>query len=257
MASLNQGVRQTLAALAMTLIANLAQSAEVVTGYWSDVSENEPVIQASLSYKASHDPSESRMLKFNLAQLRDALNGAESVNIMLPDPYGGAVEFALRPSSVMPEQLAARYPEIRAFEGVALHDAATTIRLEFSSKGLTAQVLGAGNRWLIDPVEGLSPEFARSYKYSKSFHTKDEAFCELDSVGVFGGGSAPNDQFKGTTRRARSTGESVKTYRLAVATTGEYGVYHGGTTASALEAVVATVNRVDGIFASELAIRFS
>ncbi len=249
-------VRKTLAVLAVAMIANLAQSAEVVTGYWSDVSDNEPLIQASLSPKASQDPSESRLLKFNLAQLRDALNSAEAINIMLPDPYGGAVEFALRPSSVMPKQLAARYPEIRAFEGVALHDSATTIRLELSSKGLTAQVLGAGNRWLIDPVEGLGPEFARSYKYSKSFHTKDEAFCELDSAVVFGLGSAPNNQFKGTTRRARSTGESVKTYRLAVAATGEYGVYHGGTTTSALEAVVVTINRVDGIFASELAIRF-
>ncbi|MEC9215141.1 MAG: zinc-dependent metalloprotease family protein, partial [Pseudomonadota bacterium] len=238
------------------LIANLAQSSEVVTGYWSDISDNEPVIQASLSPKPSQDPSESRLLKFDLMQLRDALNGSDAINIMLPDPYGGAVEFALRPSSVMPKQLAARYPEIRAFEGVALHDAATNIRLELSSKGLTAQVLGAGNRWLIDPVEGLSPAFARSYKYSKSFHTKDEAFCELDSASMFGEGSAPNNQFKGTSRRARSTGESVKTYRLAVATTGEYGVYHGGTTASALEAVVATINRVDGIFASELAIRF-
>ena len=256
MAGFNRGVLNTVAALTVTLLSNLAHSTDVVTGYWSDVSENEPVIQASLSPKPSQDPSESRLLKFNLAQLRDALSRSDAINIMLPDPYGGAVEFALRPSSVMPKQLAARYPEIRAFEGVALHDAATTIRLEFSSKGLTAQVLGAGNRWLIDPVEGLSPEFARSYKYSKSFHTKDEAFCELDSAGVFGGGSAPTNQFKGTTRRARSTGESVKTYRLAVATTGEYGVYHGGTTASALEAVVATINRVDGIFASELAIRF-
>ena len=196
MADTNRGVRYALATVALALLSNLAQSAQVVTGYWSDVSDNEPVIQASLSPKASQDPSESRLLKLNLAQLREALNGSNAINIMLPDPYGGAVEFALRPSSVMPKKLAARYPEIRAFEGVALHDAATTIRLEFSSKGLTAQVLGAGNRWLIDPVEGLSPEFARSYKYSKSFHTKDQAFCELDSVGVFGGGSAPNDQFK-------------------------------------------------------------
>ena len=81
MASLNPGVRQTLAALAMILIANLAQSAEVVTGYWSDVSENEPVIQASLSPKPSQDPSESRLLKLNLAQLRDALS--RSRNIMI------------------------------------------------------------------------------------------------------------------------------------------------------------------------------
>ena len=256
MVGFNRRLRRALATVAVTLLAPLAYSAEVVTGYWSDVSENEPVVQTSLSPKSSPNPSESRLLKFNLAQLRDALSGAAATNIMLPDPYGGAVEFALRPSSVMPKQLATRYPEIRAFEGVALHDSATTIRLELSSKGLTAQVLGAGNRWLIDPVKGLSPEFARSYKYSKSFHTKDEAFCELESTGVFGGGSAPNNRFKGTTRRAKSTGESVKTYRLAVATTGEYGVYHGGTTASALEAVVATINRVDGIFASELAIRF-
>ncbi len=256
MVGFNRRLRRALATVAVTLLAPLAYSAEVVTGYWSDVSENEPVVQTSLSPKSSTNPSESRLLKFNLAQLRDALSGAAATNIMLPDPYGGAVEFALRPSSVMPKQLATRYPEIRAFEGVALHDSATTIRLELSSKGLTAQVLGAGNRWLIDPVKGLSPEFARSYKYSKSFHTKDEAFCELESTGVFGGGSAPSNRFKGTTRRAKSTGESVKTYRLAVATTGEYGVYHGGTTASALEAVVATINRVDGIFASELAIRF-
>ncbi len=256
MVGFNRRLRRALATVAVSLLAPLAYSAEVVTGYWSDVAENEPVVQTSLSPKSSPNPSESRLLKFNLAQLRDALSGAAATNIMLPDPYGGAVEFALRPSSVMPKQLATRYPEIRAFEGVALHDSATTIRLELSSKGLTAQVLGAGNRWLIDPVKGLSPEFARSYKYSKSFHTKDEAFCELESTGVFGGGSAPSNRFKGTTRRAKSTGESVKTYRLAVATTGEYGVYHGGTTASALEAVVATINRVDGIFASELAIRF-
>ena len=256
MAGFNRGFRQASAAIALSLFAHVAQSAEVVSGYWSDVSKIEPVVQASLSPKATQNPSESRLLRLNLAQLRDALTGVDAINIMLPDPYGGAVEFALRPSSVMPKQLAARYPNILAFEGLALNDPATTIRMELSSKGLTAQVLGAGDRWLVDPVVGLDPEFARSYKYSKSFHSKDEAFCKLESAGLFGGGSVPISQSKGATRRARSTGESIKTYRLAVATTGEYGVYHGGTTASALEAVVATINRIDGIFASELAIRF-
>ena len=255
MVTCNLDVVRRLSAVAMTILAPLAYSAEVVTGYWSDVSKGEPEIRTSLSPKKYQDPSESRLLKLNLAQLRDDLSGAE-VDIMLPDPYGGAVAFSLRSSSVMPERLAARFPEIRAFEGVALHDPSFTIRLELSSKGLTAQVLGPGSRWLIDPVKGLSPEFARSYKYRKSFQPKDEAFCELESTGLFAAVSAPSKNFSETTRRSRSTGESVKTYRLAVATTGEYGVYHGGTTASALEAVVATINRVDGIFATELAIRF-
>ena len=255
MGTFNRDVVRRFFTVAVTILAPLAYSAEVVTGYWSDVSKGEPEIQTSLSPKKYQDPSESRLLKLNLAQLRDALSGAE-VDIMLPDPYGGAVAFSLRSSSVMPERLAARFPEIRAFEGVALNDPSITIRLELSSKGLTAQVLGPGSRWLIDPVKGLSPEFARSYKYRKSFQPKDEAFCELESTGLFGAVSAPSKNFSETTRRSRSTGESVKTYRLAVATTGEYGVYHGGTTTSALEAVVATINRVDGIFAAELAIRF-
>jgi len=255
MVAFNRGVLVRLVAVAVTILAPLAYSAEVVTGYWSDVSKGELEIQTSPSYKKYQDPSESRLLKLNLAYLREALSGP-AVDIILPDPYGGAVAFSLHSSSVMPEALATRFPEIRVFEGVALHDSSTTIRLELTSKGLTAQVLGPGSRWLIDPVKGLSPEFARSYKYSKSFQPKDKAFCELESTGLFGTQNAPSKNFSETIRRARSTGESVKTYRLAVATTGEYGVYHGGTTASALEAVVATINRVDGIFATELAIRF-
>ena len=255
MGAFDRGVLRRLMVVAVTMLSPVAYSAEVVTGYWSDISKDESEIQTSLSAKKYQDPSESRLLKLNLAQLRDALSGAEA-DIMLPDPYGGAVAFSLRSSSVMPERLAERFPEIRAFEGVALHDSSITIRLELSSKGLTAQVLGPGSRWLIDPVKGLSPEFARSYKYSKSFQPKDEAFCELESSGLFEVGRAASKNSSETTRRARSTGESIRTYRLAVATTGEYGVYHGGTTASALEAVVATINRVDGIFSTELAIRF-
>ena len=255
MIGFERSVWRTVVVLVTALLSSLAYPDEMITGYWRDVSKGETEVQASLFPKKYQDPSESRLLKLNLARLRDALSGAP-VDIMLPDPYGGAVAFTLRSSSVMPKRLAARFPEIRAFEGVALHDSSTTIRLELTSKGLTAQVLGPGSRWLIDPVQGLSPEFARSYKYSRSFQPKDEAFCELESTGLFGAGSAPSKNFSVATRRAKSTGESVKTYRLAVATTGEYGVYHGGTIVSALEAVVATVNRVDGIFSTELAIRF-
>ena len=100
MAGFNRGFRQASAAIALSLLAHVAQSAEVVSGYWSDVSEIGSVVQASLSPKAFQDPNESRLLRLNLAQLRDALTGEDAINIMLPDPYGGAVEFALRPSSV-------------------------------------------------------------------------------------------------------------------------------------------------------------
>ena len=203
MARFNRVIRSALTAIAVCLLSQVTQSAEVVSGYWSEVSVGEPSIQAFLSPKRRQDPGESRLLKLNLEQLRDSLKADVTTNILLPDPYGGAVEFALRPSAVMPKQLAKRYPQIRAFEGAALNDPSTTIRLELTSRGLTAQVVGAGNRWFIDPVRGLSPEFARSYRYSKSYHTKDEPFCGVESTSVFDNSSAPTKQFKGTIRRAR------------------------------------------------------
>jgi len=47
----------------------------------------------------------------------------------------------------------------------------------------------------------------------------------------------------------------LRTYRLAVSTTGEYTQFHGGTVADALAAINATVTRVNAIFETDLAIR--
>jgi subtilisin-like proprotein convertase family protein/phosphotransferase system HPr-like phosphotransfer protein len=232
----------------------VVQSLTVVTGYWSEIDEVETPAPAPVSPKLARDPAESRLLKLNLNQLQESLKAGTSTHIRLPDPYGGEVEFVLKPSSVMPKQLAARYPNIRSFEGVSIHDRSTTVRLELTSKGLSAQVLTAGERWVIDPVEGLGPEFVRSYRYSKGYQSKSEPFCELETSNVLGARSVSKNQFTDTVQRGKSTGTSLRTYRLAVATTGEYGAYHGGTIEDALSAVVVTINRVDGIFETELAI---
>ncbi|MEM8680038.1 MAG: reprolysin-like metallopeptidase, partial [Planctomycetota bacterium] len=53
----------------------------------------------------------------------------------------------------------------------------------------------------------------------------------------------------------RRTGETLRTYRLANATTVEYSNFHGGTQAGSLAAVVTSINRVTGITEVELTIR--
>ena len=254
MARPRQSMYNTLVVVALSLCSHGAQSTELVTGYWSEIDEVDTPMQAASSPKRARDPAESRLLKLDLTQLQKSLKAGASTHIRLPDPYGGEVEFALKPSSVMPKQLAARYPNIRSFEGVSIHDRSTTVRVELTSKGLSAQVLSEEGRWVIDPVEGLGPEFVRSYRYSKGYQGKNEPFCELETSNVLDARSASKNQFTGTVQRGKSTGTSLRTYRLAVATTGEYGAYHGGTIEGALSAVVVTINRVDGIFETELAI---
>ena len=49
----------------------------------------------------------------------------------------------------------------------------------------------------------------------------------------------------------------IKEYRIAVATTSEYTIFFGGTVADGLAAVVTAINRVSGIYESEMGIRFT
>ncbi|HET7844086.1 MAG TPA: zinc-dependent metalloprotease family protein, partial [Xanthomonadales bacterium] len=52
-----------------------------------------------------------------------------------------------------------------------------------------------------------------------------------------------------------SSGGTLRTYRLAMAATGEYTQFHGGTVVDGLSAIVTTMNRVNGIYEREVAVR--
>ena len=47
------------------------------------------------------------------------------------------------------------------------------------------------------------------------------------------------------------------TYRLAVAATGEYTDFHGGTVGDGIAAIVTAMNRVNGVYERDLAIRMT
>ncbi|MEM7314009.1 MAG: reprolysin-like metallopeptidase, partial [Planctomycetota bacterium] len=71
----------------------------------------------------------------------------------------------------------------------------------------------------------------------------------LDNLNSGGSGD------EGSIQLIPRTGTDLRTYRLAVATTGEYTSFHGGTVNSALAAVVTSVNRITGVYEDEFTIR--
>ena len=180
--------------------------------------------------------------------------------ISLPSPDGGFQDFEFRASKVMSAALAAKYPTIQAFTGRSVDRRAIPAQLEVTAQGISAQILESGNRWMIDPSDRASRDLVASY-FARDLDRSADTFQCL----VSGEKHDPTAHLRNRNqlrksapsskhRHARSRGAQVRTYRLAVATTGEYGAYHGGTTEEALSAVVRTINRVDGVFRVELSV---
>ena len=224
------------------------------TLYWQDIPSQ---------HTAAYDTPSSildRKVTFNLPELTRALTRVEakgantSLKVTLPRPDGSNQTFKLIRSTVLPEALSQKFPAMHAYTGEAINDAQTTIQLEITANGVSAQILEPGNRWMIEPVRAAKAGVATSF-FSKHAHSKrSTGFCGVHTEQPLSNSSTVKKNLWQQAPSARSTGETIRQYTIAVATTGEYGQYHGGTVEGALSAVVTTINRVSGILKREVAV---
>lgn len=175
--------------------------------------------------------------------------------ITLPDPTGKAISFKLSSLQVMSDALAKKYPMIQSYLGHG--DNGEVSRITLTPKGLHAMVFSKNGLYYTDPISLNSPTKYQSY-YKRDLDNRSEKanFIELEPLML--------DQLQKNTHKNSSansqriippTGATLRTYRIAIAATGEYTKFHGGTVTDALAAIVTTLTRVNGIYERELAIR--
>ena len=197
-----------------------------------------------------------RSVTFQLNAVRSVLRAAPAENspaevgpvLTLPLPDGRAGRFRVVAVPVMAPALAARYPAIRTYAAQGLDDPTATARLDVSPAGLHAQILSAAGTSYIDPA---APGDDAHYLVFDHRAMRRPAGFACQVVAHPPAGLAPPPL--GT--RQRPNGAQLRTYRLALACTGEYAATKGGTVAGALAAMVTSINRVNGIYERELAIR--
>lgn len=173
--------------------------------------------------------------------------------ISLPMPDGTFRQFELIESSVMSPALQAKFPSIQSYRGQCLDDHRITMRLDVSPSGLRAQVLAPEGRILVNPVgnENQHISFAQARRGGGNAVAPRCLVQNRDRNPLRG--AAENR--RGANARI-SSGAQLRTYRLAVACTGEYAEFHGGTAIDAMTAINNTINRVTGVYEQEVAIRF-
>jgi hypothetical protein len=174
---------------------------------------------------------------------------ADALVMTLPDPDGNAQRFRVVEAPVMAPELQARYPQIRTYLAYGVDDPFAVARIAVTPAGFDAQVRTPNGTWYIDRYNRDDTSLYTSYRRT-DYRRPISWICE-----VAGGAAAPVDAIAPVTGNALLVGEQLRTYTLAVATTGEYTSFHGGTVASGLAAVVTSVNRITGIYETDVSVR--
>ena len=189
--------------------------------------------------------------------LRDRLDAAPTelenkppLVIEIPNPDGEFTEFSLVRSPVMHPDLQARYPEIQTYAGRAVGGSGESIRISMTPAGFAAQVLGPDGAWYVDRYSRFDNAMYSSYR-RPDIRTNDEWTCFFTSPDAPEAPDAPHH----ARSSAQTSGDELRTFRVAIACTGEYAAFHGGTVPGALAAVVTALNRVNGIYEREFAVR--
>jgi len=171
---------------------------------------------------------------------------SKGIKLLLPNTDGVTDGYELYRSDVFHPNLAARYPQIQSYSGVSV-DGLATIKLSISQKGLNAMIMHAnGTASYIDQYAlGTANTYIVYNKadYEKELHGMDGT-CSVEH--------APRSEDEVTTARFGDC--QLRKYRLALACTGEYATFHGGTTESVLAEYNVSINRVNGIYEKDFGI---
>jgi len=177
------------------------------------------------------------------------------LRIELPTPDGAFAEFDIVESPVMAPELAAKFPEIKTYSGQGVTDPAAAVRLDWTPQGFHAQVLSPEGSYYIDPyTKGDTATYASYFRRDIAPLAHDWACGVLGDIGL---DDQPRLQRRAGDPQvtANRSGTFLQTYRTAVAATGEYTTFHGGTQALGQAAIVTAINRVTGVYEIELSVR--
>jgi hypothetical protein len=224
-------------------------------------------------------PQKYLVFKLTGTLLKDALFAApneksvkineSSCIITLPLPNGTFQKFRVVEASIMEQGLATQFPNIKTFSVKGIDDPYANGKVDWNEFGFHGMIRTANEGdFFVDPYCTENTTDYITY-YTKDF-VKDPSQV-LPEAGVIKSSDAKNETAPKKKEEeeakinnvsappATCVGAQLRTYRLAVACTGQYAVAATGsatpTTAQILSKVVTTVNRVDGIYETEVAVR--
>jgi subtilisin-like proprotein convertase family protein len=200
-------------------------------------------------------PQASRIYALALDSLRQRLAGAplegsaDAPVVEVPLPDGELLRLQVWASPIMDKGLADRYPGIRTYAGRGLDDAAISFRLDLTPQGFHALIFSPQGTIFIDPLYHGQDKLYQVYAKKDFRPPPHKVFgCAFAEAAPAGSPMLPPG--------GKSLGDcQLRVYRLALSCSAEYAQFHGGSVPLVLGAMVTTMNRVNGVYEREFAVR--
>ncbi|MGE0567663.1 MAG: reprolysin-like metallopeptidase [Bacteroidia bacterium] len=178
----------------------------------------------------------------------------------LPSPDGVMQQFKVVESPIMEKPLADAFPEIKTYSIKGITDPYASGKIDINEFGFHGMIRSVNGDFFIDPYGVQDNEHYIVY-YTKDFSKPLEyRLPEASMIDEHNENATGSSYLKSMIAPpAPCVGANLKTYRLAVACTGEYAVAATGlpspSIAQTLAKIVTSINRVDGVYETEVAVR--
>ncbi|MEO0573766.1 MAG: reprolysin-like metallopeptidase, partial [Bacteroidota bacterium] len=208
--------------------------------YWQRITPNAAIDKSGIS---DHDIL-YKLDNFQFEKILGKTTKTKKTTIQFPSRNGDVNFYQVWETPVFHPDLSKKYPEIKSFTGVS-GDGRSKIRFSHSPKGLQATIMDIRNEetYFLEPIKGQKGD----YRVYISDVVIGKSKFECSTPNVMG-------LRRSITAKSLVDGQALRTYRIAVSTTGEYTSFHGGTVAGALAAINATLTRINTVFETDLAV---
>jgi hypothetical protein len=172
--------------------------------------------------------------------------------ISLPLPDGSFQKFAFAEYDIMEAGLMSKWDFVKTYTGQGIDDPFATVKVDFTLFGFHYQVKTLSGTYYADPVFHGDSQYYQIYNKTDLDPATKGPFVEY---GVDGEHDHDLTQkSSGGSNSVFATGATLRTYRIAIAATGEYTTFHGGASQAA-SAIVTTLNRVNGLYETDVCVR--
>tara|TARA_B100000686_G_scaffold340087_1_gene415211 strand:- start:1407 stop:5267 length:3861 start_codon:yes stop_codon:yes gene_type:complete len=194
---------------------------------------------------------------FNNIIFKNQFNRISKTSILLPNENEELEKFVINEIQLLSNEMSLKHPLIKTYKGYSAKRSNLKLRLTTSPLGVSAWINIPGEDDIF--IQPLKNNLGKHILYRRTEKVNKNWICE--TVSEFNPKSRSKKSNLQNERSPINNDQILRTFRIAIATTGEYTIYwdddndeNGNAQQDALAAIVSTMNRVNSVYETDLGI---